>query len=282
MSVLSDFKDEDLLIADTLSALRANTVMIGVINVMNFPRDTNTIRKAKDPSFEFATVAEGGAVPLRSYTESEVSVTAVKGAARVALTHEAMRFRSRGNFGTLGAEAGRAAASWIDGQALSLISGFSQNVGTSGSNLTVTDFRQAAYLLDVANVPGPYVAVLHPVQVQDIQSDLLSTSNVGSAYVNAVNLEILGGLAPQANGFRGLLFDVAIFASTSVPTANVGADRQGLMFNTQRAILGAFDPEIYTMDENDVTTLTANRAFAVYAGFAELEDASGITITTDA
>lgn len=281
MVTLSSLKAADAaLVAETLESLRESTVMTNLMRVQNFPPNNNTVRFVKDGSFEFTTTAENASIGTVSYTETSVDVAAAKGGARVQVTHEASRFRDAQIFGKLGAEAGRAAGTWIDAQAVALFSGFSGSAGTTTVDLTVATFRSAMLTLELSKVKGDLVAVLHPQQLFDLGTDLLAAT--GNPYVQAVELSILNDQTPLPNGYRGNFLGVDIFVTTAVPTANAGADRLGLMFDPQRAICAAIDPQIYRMEVDTPEFLRREAAFAIYGGFAELDNASGVGILSDA
>lgn len=280
MVIRGDFITQDAeLLADTLDALRNSTVMVNLVNTESFPSNNQTLRFRKGSSFEFDTIAEGSNTNALTYQETSVTVAAAKGAKRALLTHEATRFRDHAkgeNFGVLGPEAGFAAARWIDDQITALIAGFSQTVGLTGVALTIAAYRLAVHRLVLADVPEPHAAILHSQHVFDLGTDLLSQA--GSAYTSQVELSILGNRAPLPNGFKGFLFDTPVYQTNRLPTANAGVDRLGLVCNPTRAIAAGLDPEIYMVDASDPIAVTKSRTFLVYAGFAELEDASGVGV----
>lgn len=279
VQTLSDYKVPDsALIAETLEALRDNTVCLALVDARNFPNN-EVLRFRNDGSFEFTTTAENNSINVVTPTETSVTVTAAKGAARTQLTHEAMRFRTNANFGRLGQEAGRAAARWVDDQIIDQFVNASQSVGTTTVDLTVAVYRQGIHLLRLASVPDPIVAILHETQIFDLGTDLLSAT--GQPYVNGVELAILGMRPPVANGFRGTLFGIPVYESNRLDTVNAGADYAGVIGNLTRAIAAGFDPQLYTMDTNSPEFLRAERSFAIYAGFAEREDASYVQVISD-
>lgn len=280
MVTRSDFITTDAeLMADTLEALRNSTIMVGLVDARDFPSNNQTLRFRKGSSFEFETVSEGSNVGALTYAESSITVAAAKGAKRAVLTHEAERFRDHAagqNFGVLGTEAGYAAARWIDDQITSLISGFSQTVGLTGVAATIATYRLAVHKLRLADVPEPHAAILHTQHVFDIGTDALSQQ--GAAYTNQVPLSILGSVNPLPNGFKGFLFGVPVYETNRLPTANAGVDRLGLVCNPMRAIAAGLDPQMYMVDVANPTTVSKERTFLVYAGFAEREDLSGVQV----
>lgn len=169
--------------------------------------------------------------------------------------------------------------------------GFSTTVGTSGSNLSVANFLAAIQGLEVANVQGPYMAILHPQQMGDLRADLASTSGGAVQWMPASQeqINLLG------NGYRGRWASVDLFSSTFVPTANAGADRAGGMFGrgavvwADSTIPGENDSSqliiggkvLFERDRTARSGLTAYITHA-YLGVSEGIDAAGVSIITDA
>lgn len=169
--------------------------------------------------------------------------------------------------------------------------GFSTTVGTSGSNLTVANFLAAIQGLEVANVPGPYMAILHPQQMGDLRADLAATAGGAVQWMPAsqAQINLLG------NGYRGQWAGVDLFSSTSVPTANAGADRAGGIFgrgavvwadssipsenDASQLIIGG--KVLFERDRTARNGLTAYITHA-YLGVSEGIDAAGVSIITDA
>jgi len=97
------------------------------------------------------------------------------------------------------------------------------NVGTSTADMTVDDFFAATATLQQAVVPGPWYAVLAPIQVTDLRTSLRSEG--GSMQFMPSTAE---QLALKGPGYQGNLLGVDIYASDSVSTS--GGDRVGAMF----------------------------------------------------
>ena len=169
--------------------------------------------------------------------------------------------------------------------------GFTATVGTSGSNLSVANFLAAIQALEVANVQGPYMAILHPQQMGDLRADLAATAGGAVQWMAASQqqINVLG------NGYRGQWAGVDLFATTFVPTANAGADRAGGMFGrgavvwADSSIPGENDSSqliiggkiLFERDRTAKSGLTAYVTHA-YMGVSKGIDAAGVSIITDA
>lgn len=173
------------------------------------------------------------------------------------------------------------------------IDGFTATAGTSGMDLTVDDFFSALFTLEQASVQTPYVSVLHPVQVTDLQNSIRAEG--GALQYIAATQEML---MAKGQGFAGSFLGVDIFKSSKVPTANAGADRAGAMMGYGAvgmaegavrpiaALGGALQFPAGTViaveyERNSATALTAITGNA-YFGCALMHDDKGVSIITDA
>lgn len=172
-----------------------------------------------------------------------------------------------------------------------LMGGFSTVVGATGVNFSVQNFLDGKRALRNANVPGPYLCILHPNQWSDFTEDLALNSGGGVQYLPATEeqLQVLG------NGFQGTFAGVQVFTTTRVPTANSGADYAGGMFGAGAVAWADGSPVIdlpgqqfvigdRVLFEIDRSAKTAETAFVshVYLGVTEVFDAGGVAIITDA
>ena len=172
-----------------------------------------------------------------------------------------------------------------------LASGFSTSVGSTGVDLTVTNFYAAIFGLQLNSADGIFTAVLHPVQVNDLISSL--RSEVGPGQYLATSQDQVQAKGP---GFRGNLFGVDVFSSANgINTANAGADRIGMMIApgaiavataTAAPIMGSEtiipqSPIVveFERDASNGSTIIVGSAFV---GVAEIDDLKGIGILSDA
>lgn len=172
-----------------------------------------------------------------------------------------------------------------------LVDDFSNTVGTSGNDATIADFMDAKSQLQLSNVQGPYLCILHPRQWADIEKEIATDNTNGSIIYDPANPAMLALLG---NGYKGKLFGVDVFTSTRVPTANSGADRAGGMFGrgaimwshkapvidnpNEQVLLG---PVLFERQRTALNGLT-NFVSHYYVGASEGIDAAGVSIITDA
>lgn len=111
----------------------------------------------------------------------------------------------------------------------SLMGGFSNVAGSSGTDLSIANVLAALTFVEVgyqgAIAPGMAMGLIHTQQGADLRS-ALATSTAGAIQWQTTPDQ----LAIKGNGFRGRYLDVDWFVSGHVPTANSGADRAGGVF----------------------------------------------------
>lgn len=100
--------------------------------------------------------------------------------------------------------------------------------GTTTANMQFDDFVAAMYNLENANAPKPYFAILHPIQVSDLRTDVTSAATTAFSLIpDAIKAQLL---AANADGFVTELMGVGVYQSTLCASVNTNADREGAMF----------------------------------------------------
>ena len=136
----------------------------------------------------------------------------------------------------------------------STVAGFTSSVSNVGA-LTVDDFIAAFQTLELAaagkGAPGPYVALLHPEQWQDLQADIRSEQNNALAFAPA-SFEAMSAKGP---GYKGTYLGVDIYTSSHITDSagqHVGAlwapGAIGFATGKPAALVGAAE----SMDMGDV------------------------------
>tara|TARA_R100000329_G_scaffold21315_2_gene20829 strand:- start:2668 stop:3603 length:936 start_codon:yes stop_codon:yes gene_type:complete len=106
-----------------------------------------------------------------------------------------------------------------------LFSSATSSAGTTGVDMSVDDFMDALYLLEIANNPSQLFAVLHPRQIADLQSSIRNETANAIAF-NPAHHDLIKSLG---QGFVGDFMGVQIHKSAYVPSD--GTDRSGAMFS---------------------------------------------------
>ena len=159
-----------------------------------------------------------------------------------------------------------------------LYGSFSNSTGTSGADATAQHILDMRSALLQREIPGPYVIVGHVVQTEDVAADMITSS---ASYWSNTSAKINGVDASSYTGYAGAPFDIPMYRTTIVPTANAGADRAGGMFAVDHAV-GLY--EIWgTKVEFDRELATADLiAVTARYGVVEVRDSAGQAWITDA
>jgi len=173
---------------------------------------------------------------------------------------------------------GRALGDKLDVDICALFSGFSNAVGSTTNDITLSDLLDAIYNLEVNDAAGlgSIVAVLHPRQTADLRTELEADS--ASIYTNTSPNSLSKAMA----GYFGSWFGIDIFQSTNVPLANGSADRAGGIFVRDYALglVQKWAARVEAMRWAPIRgwVLVATAMYGVF----EIEDSAGIDATTDA
>lgn len=172
-----------------------------------------------------------------------------------------------------------------------LFANIAGSVGTSGADMTVDDFFDAMYYLNLKNNGTDIAAVLHGQQINDLIESVRGETGALQFSADAQGLLKMPGV-----GFKGQLLGIPIYQSDSV--TGDGANRTGCMFAGgafayQLAPVNAMDPMVNPADlilqspemfierdrdaDNGKTQLLLN----FYPGTAEAEDLRACRIVTD-
>ncbi len=167
--------------------------------------------------------------------------------------------------------------------------GFSGSVGATGVDLSLANWIAAVTALEIANVAGPYLAIIHGQQKGDLKT-AAATATGGAIQWREETQTLIGSAGlPKMEHFLG----ADLLATNHVPTANAGADRAGFMFGAGAVVWGNASPKARTSDqvalgpilfELDRTAKAGSTSYVShgYMDFAEAIDGAGVGIITDA
>lgn len=170
------------------------------------------------------------------------------------------------------------------------VASFSSTVGTSGADMTVDDYFDALFSLELGSVTGPFYCLLAPRQLADFQESLRAEGGA-LAFDQSTNAM----LNIKGQGFAGSFMGVDIYKSSLMTVA--GGNVEGGMwgagcigYKTGQIVQppGAF----MTSPDREVVVEFARGAGAAsgytqvlghaYYGIGVLEQARGVGIVTDA
>ena len=179
---------------------------------------------------------------------------------------------------------------YYNGLGATAIATASTDVGTSTVDMSVDDFYDAIFQLELSSVPGPYYCMLHPRQFADFQESLRAEG--GATQFSPATQEMLK-IAGQ--GFAGSFAGVNVFLSSDVSSA--GGNRHGAMWGQgalahKRMIpnppVGAGTAVAVRMDEllveitRDASKGVTEVAGNAYVGVGLIEQDRIVGIVTDA
>lgn len=164
-------------------------------------------------------------------------------------------------------------------------------VGAAGVDMSVDDFMDALYTLEIADNPSQLFAVLHPRQIADLQSSIRNETANAIAF-NPAHHELMKSLG---QGYVGDFMGVQIHKSSFV-VDNAGS-REGAMFSAggiayalgtpvplaapSGEIRPAGTPVLVELERDSASSLTKVVGTA-YTGAAIVEQARCVQILTDA
>jgi hypothetical protein len=177
-------------------------------------------------------------------------------------------------------EAADAVAQKVEQDILGLADGFSKQVGTTGNPLSPQVLRSAFYNLDLSDVSGSRIVILHPTQVDDVL-DALQTAGAAMWGNQNVDFTILNGRSLEPGGYKGTYLGVPVFQTTNVEGINNDDDWCGLACNASRAIaFGEDDRGIRVEYDRNLKKGVTEISVDLFYDVKEREDASGVGIVS--
>ena len=232
----------------------------------------------KWPKLTAAVITEGTGLANTAVNTSSRTLTVVGKGIMITVTDLMISGNVIRNLPAWAAQLGAALAELLDSDLAAEFADFATAIGSTGVNLSEVNFLSAIYELELGNALGDLVAVLHPIQVDDLRKAIVaSTGAVWGAS---------GGPGEIARvGKGGALYGVPIFSSSVCASVNTDADRQGAMFPLGRSggMASAFKWEPRTEFERDAS-LPGTEIVVTAAHGDECVDTAttgGVKIVTD-
>ena len=238
---------------------------------------SRAVQIPKADKFTAAAVAQGTELLNTKLTSTSVTLTSSEIGIQATITDVVEVSDIPAAHGARLKQLGRAMGDKVDVDICALFGGFGTAIGATGVNLSLSNLLDAVFNLEVndASELGSLVGVFHPRQTADIRAELEA---------DAASIYVAGGnpLGKAMNGFFMNWFDIDMFQSTNVPTANSAADRSGAVFVRGYALGMAhkWAAKIETMRWAPIRGFVLV-ATAMY-GVGEIEDSAGLAATTDA
>jgi hypothetical protein len=162
--------------------------------------------------------------------DTQVTITPVECGIGVDLTDSALASLTPQNYKNYIVQLmGKAYGDYVDSQGLAQASSATVPVGTAEQSLTEDVVLSGLNKLDVANAEAPIMAIYSATAVHNLRSKFAGSSpNTSHVYQRADILSRIGPALPSA--FAMTLYEMDIFKSTNVPTANTSTDTFSMMF----------------------------------------------------
>lgn len=260
---------------------RSAAIMPNLVHLVNFQAKSDSVKLRKAGSVSATAATESTVHATSEYTEtSPATLTAAEIKVYMEISDKALKFGGA-DLQALARECGVACAQKFDTDALALLDSLNggTQVGSSGVDCTPGVLLQASYTVRAANVPGPLVYVLHPVQIYDVQDDLINTT--ASAWSNETMLTLLNGQPPLSNGFAGSFMNIPVYQSTLTESVNAGADWAGGCFSPQYALAAGFAGGVETKLGYNVAKGVTEIGVSMWYDVKEYNDSAGVSIETD-
>lgn len=260
---------------------RSAAVMPNLVHLVNFQGKSDSVKLRKAGSVTATTATESTVHATSEYTEtSPATLLAAESKVYMEISDKAIKFGGA-DLQALARECGVACAQKFDIDAMALFDAFNggTQVGVSAADCTPGILLQASYTVRAANAPGPLVYVLHPVQIFDVQDDLITTT--ASAWSNESMLTLLNGQPPLSNGFAGSFMNIPVYQSTNTESVNAAADWAGACFSPQFGLAAGFAGGVETKVGYNVAKGVTEIGVSLWYDVKEYNDTAGVSIETD-
>ena len=279
-----------IILAD-MGSIRKSGAIVNLGTIDGSGSDVSRIRFAGLASDPFVTAADGATVAETALTVADSDITVVRGALVRELTDLAnlTGFSDDVTPMALAQSMAWGYDRWFNGLVATTVATFGTDVGGATVDMSVDDYYDAIFTLELAVVPGPFYCLLSPNQLANLQNSLRAEAGaVQFMPATADMLKIKWG-----EGYAGEFLGVSIIKSSFVVSGG-GSDNGGMWglgaigykTGTVRPPIGAavtsVDSEIIVEFNREAASGLTQIVGQGYAGVGLLEDARGVGIVTDA
>ena len=262
-------------------ALLEQVKVLPFVNDMGMPTNTNTMLVGKEGSVTAEAGSESTAYTFSAnseYTETEVSLTAVRTEVVIKNTVESQKFGGRsGSNDFMAMKAGEAIGRKLDGDVKTLFSGFSSSE-TATSTLTNTEIIDSGTTVRAALADdGVLVTFLDYKGIGELQ--IVQSASQAAIYANPNIPNLVRGYN-GASGYVGEFSGLQLYATSGLPTDT--GDDVGLTFNPRLAFVGIYDsaPVIDVIKVRSGGFWDEVSAY-IFSDVAEWNDGAGCKVLSD-
>jgi hypothetical protein len=207
------------LVIDAAYGARGGAIMPRLVRADDISGETTLVKSyPKWNLLSAGGLTEATDLSNTAINPTEVSVTSTEVGLMATITDVLLGSAVVGSLAPYATEMGKALANKIDTDVLAEVADYTNSVGTTTVDMTHQDYLDAIFTLENGNAVGPFVCVLHPVQIADLRTSLTTS---GLATWDAAQNAAIGAMAS--------LFGIDIVSSTNCAAVNTAADRQGVM-----------------------------------------------------
>jgi len=275
------------------SALYSNIVQAGLYTlqeasimrplVRNYDMTGTPGLTAQVPIFPALTADEpgdGGDLSNKAFNvQTSKTITATEKGILVTLTDLATETASEDVAAAIGRQIGQGMALKVDQDIAALFTGFSNTVGSGGTDVSVDTMFQAAAKLRNNKAPGPYYCVLHPYQAYSLKKQL---TNAGATMSH--NLSDVGNTA-LSQGFVGMIAGINIFESTVIGGDSASSTGTGNYYGavfSQDAIGYMLKRNMRVENQRDASLRATEIVGSMAYGVSEIFDQYGVAVIGNA
>lgn len=263
-----------------IDAVYSRAVMRGLMrNESLAGRPSDSLSFPSWPSLTATSVGETTDLANTQITTSGVTITVGEVGVMTALSDTLNEDDILAGLSEYGAQLGNALSDKMDADSAALIGSFSNTTGDDTTGLTYAEFISALRALEGRDAPGPYVAVLHPVQVGQLHADVAANGGSFWAAGTQSNDERFSQLRQGA----GTLAGVPIYSTTNVIDITIAGTPDtvgyyGGMFAGGQALAFVAKREARTEFERDASARLTEIVVSSRYGVGELVDEWGQTV----
>lgn len=265
------------LVAQAQYAVYENSIARQMVTVFDAPLNAGKVIQVPVWSSMSAVLIEDEATSTLAQTETTSTLITLGEHVVYRKVSDMLRDSSYSNvLADMGNQAGLAIAESMDAQVFGKFSGFSSDLGSTSTELTVDLLLKAAATLRANKLTGPFMAVVHPGQAYNLKKQLTYSAQTNIPNLSGVGEGVLSSF--YIGGVAGIqIYESALVSS--VTTGGATAYRAGVfaMSALGHAMRGGIDMETQRQAKDRATDMVLKAV----AGAGVLQASHGVAITAE-
>lgn len=234
-------------------------------------KPSNQAKFPRWPALTAASVAETADLTNSQIATTSVTATVGEVGIVITVTDALQEDDILSGLAEYGRQGGLALADKMDADGATLLSSFSNTTGVTSGGITTSTVLSAIGALEARNAPKPFVGVLHPVQWNQLSTDIATSS--ATVWAQGGGDSRLGAKP----GFCGNFFGVDFYQTTNVPTntRSTVSVYDGGIFTKDQALVHVSKREARSEFQRDASARLSEITVSSRYATAELVDAYG-------